>query len=197
MIQKNPGAKPGFFYFGLKLNMAAIEWDKVPEFYHNYIQQVAYLTLADAFAQHRTGLPHLLQQLEEEQWSYRYAPGKWSIKEVVQHITDAERIFCYRALSFARGEKAALPGFDENNYAANSGADNRTKQSLLQEFDAVQKASSLLFSSFNEEQLAATGTANNKEIYVAAIGYIIAGHCRHHLHILQERYLDAAADKLH
>lgn len=181
----------GVFYFGLKLNMAAIEWNKIPEWYHNYIKKVAHLTLTDALAQHSTELPSVLEGVEAEKWNFRYAPGKWSIKEVTQHIIDAERIFCYRALSFARGEKQPLPGFDENEYALNAQADNRTKAALLQEFDVVQQSTSLLFASFSPEQLAATGTANNNSIYVAAIGYIIAGHCRHHVHILQERYLQA------
>ena len=180
---------PGFFILCLKLNMAALDWNKVPEFYHNYLRQVAHLTLADALAQHSTELPTLLRDVPEEKWSFRYAVGKWSIKEVVQHIIDAERIFCYRALSFARGEKAAFPGFDENEYAAAARADNRTKRDLLQEFDVVQQGSSLLFASFDEAHLAASGTANNNSIYVEAIGYIIAGHCRHHVQILRERYL--------
>jgi hypothetical protein len=180
---------PGFFILCLKLSMAAMNWNKVPEFYHNYIRQVAHLTLAEALTQHGTELPELLHDVAEEKWVYRYAPGKWSIKEVVQHIIDAERIFCYRALSFARGEKAALPGFDENEYAAAARADNRTKTSLLQEFNVVQQGSSLLFASFDEAQLAAAGTANNNSIYVEAIGYIVAGHCRHHIQVLRERYL--------
>jgi hypothetical protein len=171
----------------------AVEWNKVPEFYHNYIRKVAHLTLPEALAQHGAELPLSLQNVPEEQWAFRYAPGKWSIKEVVQHIIDAERIFCYRALCFARGEKAALPGFDENEYAAASGADNRTKMALLQEFETVQQGTSQLFASFGDGQLTASGTANKSSIYVAAIGYIIAGHCLHHINILKERYLQLSA----
>ncbi len=175
--------------------MAAIDWNKVPTFYHNYIKLVKVASLSDALEQHGTELPQLLQNINDAQWSFRYAPGKWSIKEVVQHIIDTERIFCYRALCIARGESAALPGFDENKYAANSKAESRTSTSLLQEFEAVQGANRLLFASFDEAQLAATGTANGNSIYVEGIGYIIAGHCRHHLKILQERYLKAVPNE--
>lgn len=173
--------------------MPTVQWNLVPEFYHQYIRQVDAANLEEALAQHATALPRLLSNIASQQWDYRYAPGKWSLKEVVQHIIDTERIFCYRALAFARGETLSLPGFDENSYAAHSAADRRTKESLLEEFDAVQKATRLLFASFDAAQLSAVGTANNNRLYVEGIGYIIAGHCRHHLNMLSERYLQPAA----
>jgi hypothetical protein len=112
----------------------------------------------------------------------------WSIKELVQHVIDSERIFSYRALCFARGESASLPGFDENTYAAASQADNRNKQSLLEELRAVQVATTLLFQSFSEAQLDQTGIANNNPVSVRAIGFITVGHTLHHKKILQEKY---------
>lgn len=173
--------------------MSSIAWERIPVFYHKYVQQVQEGSLREVLARHADSLPRVLGGLPEERWSHSYAPGKWSIKEVVQHIIDTERIFCYRALAFARGEQAALPGFDENAYAAAADANRRTGDDLLAEFAAVQQATQLMFASFSSEQLASVGTANGNPMYVAGIGYIIAGHCMHHLHILTERYLTTNA----
>lgn len=169
--------------------MNNIDLSRVPPFYHNYIKHVDEGNLKNAFQQYQVELLALLIDVAHEQWSYRYADGKWSIKEMVQHIIDADRIFCYRALRFARKDKTELPGFDENSFAAASGADRRTKEDLLDELTTVQKSAALLFSSFNEDQLNQTGTANGDEVYVEAIGFIIIGHTLHHKNILQQRYL--------
>lgn len=169
--------------------MPLVQWDQVPEFYHRYIKQVPVQTLEAAFDLHATALPNLLADLDETQWDYSYGPGKWTIREVVQHIIDTERIFAYRALAFARGEAQSLPGFDENEYASRSGAERRTKESLLKEFSLVQQSSEILFLTFTEQQLSASGMANNNRIYVAGIGFALVGHCQHHLRILEERYL--------
>ena len=162
---------------------------RVPPFYHNYINLVPHNNLDEAFAVHQTELSDFLKSLPDEKWSYRYAEGKWSIKEMVQHIIDTERIFAYRALAIARGEQAPLPGFDEDSYAAASRADKREIAHLLEELSAVQTSTTILFQSFDEEQLNATGNANGKSIDVNAIGFITVGHVRHHKNILQERYL--------
>ena len=162
---------------------------QVPSFYHNYIKLVPHQNLMDAFAIYTTEMIAVLKSLPEEKWSYRYAEGKWSIKEMVQHMIDTDRIFGYRALAIARGEKASLPGFDENAYAAISNADQRQPQSLIEEMKTVQAATTMLFQSFNEQQLASIGTANGKQIDVNAIGYITVGHTLHHKNILTERYL--------
>ena len=130
-----------------------------------------------------------LKNIPDEKWDYRYAEGKWTIKELVQHIIDAERIFCYRALNFARKDRSELPGFDENEFAAVSKADKRSKQDLLDELATVQKSSMQLFASFDDEQLNESGKANGNSIYVNGIGFIIVGHTMHHLNILKERYL--------
>jgi hypothetical protein len=170
--------------------MADVDFSRVPEYFHGYIKKLDEGELLEtAFRDHPSVFVSFLQQVPEEKWGYRYAPGKWSIREVVQHVIDAERVFCYRALSFARKDKTPLPGFDENVYALSSGADNRSKNSLLEELAAVQKASALLFGSFNKEQMEEDGVANGKKIYVKAIGFIIAGHSLHHQQILKERYL--------
>ncbi|HEY0058742.1 MAG TPA: DinB family protein [Flavisolibacter sp.] len=165
------------------------DFASVPEWYHKYLIAVPEDDLLHAFDNHSALLLDTLEGLPEKAWDHRYAPDKWSIKEMVQHIIDAERIFCYRALSFARGETAALPGFDEVTYALNSKADRRSASSLLQELKVVQQGSIHLFHSFDEEQRAASGIANGATVSVNSVGFILIGHCLHHLSILKERYL--------
>ncbi len=121
--------------------------------------------------------------------NYQYAAGKWTLKEMLLHIIDTERIFAYRAVSIARGDKTPLPGFDENTYAANSMADKRSWESLLQEFAAVRQSSDLLLQSFNDEQLLQSGTTNNYPTTVNALAFIIYGHILHHIAVIKERYL--------
>ena len=169
--------------------MSKPDLTRVPEFYYNYINLVQQEDLKEALKTHITQTINFLKNIPEEKWNYRYAEGKWSIKELVQHIIDAERIFCYRALRFARKDETPLAGFDENTYAASSKADFRSKDDLLEELELVQKASSKLFLSFNHDQLEASGIANGKSIYVLAIAFISVGHSLHHLNIIQQRYL--------
>jgi hypothetical protein len=162
---------------------------RIPAYYHNYISKVQKDDLKAVFADHLHELLNLLRSVPPEKWDYAYSEGKWTVKELIQHIIDAERIFCYRALCFARKDATPLPGFDENSYTLNAKASQRSKEDLLTELESVQRASATLFASFDEEQLDATGIANEKSIYVLGIGYIIAGHALHHMNILKERYL--------
>lgn len=161
----------------------------VPSFYHNYIKLVKHDNLNEAFAEHPNNLTTLLQYLSVEKWNYRYAEGKWNIKEMIQHIIDTERIFTYRALTIARKDNVPLPGFDENAYAYHSKGDRRNPDRLLQELKTVQQSALLLFESFDEEQLAAVGVSNGKSIDVNTIGFITIGHALHHKNMLLERYL--------
>ena len=169
--------------------MSKPDLSRVPHFYHNYIGYVIEDDLKNAFSQNQQNLIDLLQSIPGERWDYSYAEGKWSIKELVQHLIDAERIFCYRALCFARKDNVALPGFDENIYAMNSKANQRSKENLIQEMQVVQQSTAAMFNNFDEEQLQSSGIANNNSIYVSAIGFIITGHALHHKIILEERYL--------
>ena len=166
-----------------------VAFERVPAYYHKYIQLVSETSLRDALQQHIQDLSSFLQTIPEDKWNSRYAEGKWSIKELVQHVTDTERIFTYRALCIARKDNTPLPGFDEKQYAANAKAERRTKADLIAELQAVQQATQKLFESFDEEQLQASGMANGNPVYVEGIGYIIVGHTLHHKKILQERYL--------
>jgi hypothetical protein len=158
-------------------------------YFQRYVDQVPENDLIPAFKNQTAGIDIFLSSITEEKSAYAYAEGKWSIKELLQHIIDTERIFNYRALCFARGEKANLPGFEENDYAANSYANSRSWKSLTAEFLAVRKSTELLFESFNEAVINNAGFSNNNPNTVASLGFIIAGHYYHHKKILLERYL--------
>lgn len=144
-------------------------------------------------------LEHLKAQMErtktfvegipEEKWSYVYAPGKWTIREVLVHIIDDERIYAYRALRFGRGDKTELPGFEQDDYVPYSRANERTIRSILKEYATVRKATLSLFRSFSEEDLLRKGTANKHVASVRGLLYHLAGHELHHLEILKEKYL--------
>jgi len=162
---------------------------RVGNSFHNYINQVTEDELAEAFDKESGSFIRFLDTIPVEKYDYRYAEGKWTIKEVLQHIIDAERIFAYRALRFARKDKTPLPGFDENSFAAASKADARNWDKLVEEFKVVRRSSELLFHSFDEEQLESDGISSNAPNYVLALGFIIIGHTMHHQKILKERYL--------
>lgn len=132
----------------------------------------------------------LLRMIPPDKQYHRYAEGKWMIKEVLQHIIDIERVFTYRALRFARKDETNLPGFDEKVFSINAKADKRNWDDLVEEFTSLRKATELMFGSFDDEQLESSGTASNVSMYVLGIGYIIIGHCEHHLAILKEKYLE-------
>lgn len=161
-----------------------------PGYFQVYIDQVKEKDLAAAFISQSAVIKDFLPSITEEQSIFAYAPGKWTIKELLQHIIDCERIFTFRALSFARRETATLPGFDENDYAAASAANNRSWESLSAEFVAVRRATLFLYDSFTPEMLATAGTANNNTYSVAQLGFILLGHFNHHKRIIDERYLN-------
>ncbi len=155
----------------------------------NYVQQAQTDDLIEGLTASYVFIMGMLQGLTEEQLLHRYAPGKWSIKEVMVHLMDSERIFAYRALRFARQDKTELPGFDENHYVPASKADAREINTILAEYIAVRNATIELFKSFTEEDLNQTGTASGLTLSVRALGFIILGHEVHHLKIIRERYL--------
>ena len=159
-----------------------------PSYFDTYIDKVGDIDLKDAFDQSLAELDaldlHTLHRLGDQV----YAPGKWTVRDLLQHLTDCERVFCYRALSVARNDSTALPGFDENMYAQHSGANTRPLEQVLEELRLVRKASIALFDTFDEEALRRTGMMYKFELPVLAVAYIIAGHQIHHLGILKERY---------
>lgn len=130
----------------------------------------------------------LLGKLSPEQAGYRYAPGKWTVRQVVGHVVDAERVFAYRALCFARGEAASLPSFDENAYAELAGHDSYPLGELLDEFTMVRQANIALFQHMDAAGWRRMGTVNQNPISTRGFAYIMVGHAQHHLGILKERY---------
>ena len=157
-------------------------------FFGRYIDRVTDQDIVSALRSSHEVLLALLRTFPEAKGGHRYAEGKWSVKEVIQHITDTERIMSYRALRFARKDATALPGFEEDDYAASSNADRRSLADLITEFEVVRTSTILLFESFNDEMLKAQGTANGKAMSVRASGCMIAGHGLHHGQVLEERY---------
>ncbi len=129
-------------------------------------------------------------QLPTDKHNYRYADGKWTVKEVLMHIMDTERVMSYRALVAARGDHASvLPLMDENHYADNVDVTNRTMEDLLEEFNAIRTATLKLFANITDEQSMRTANANGTPTTARAIAYVVIGHVIHHLNVLQERYL--------
>lgn len=133
--------------------------------------------------------PEFLSAIPPALRDHRYAPGKWSIRDIVQHLIDAERVFACRALRFARGDGQALPGFSENDYAVAARAARRDWDDMVSEFQHLRRANIFLFASFDEEELEAPGIANGQPIYVRALGFILVGHIAHHEKVVRERYL--------
>lgn len=159
------------------------------EFYHGYINHAKGNSIAEVMANHVEELKQFYSSLPDEKADYAYSEGKWTIKEVLQHVIDAERVFSYRALRFARKDATPLSSFDENSYTQHSNAKKRTLQSLKDEFNALRSATDIMLSTFTEEQLSSKGTASNNPITVNALAFIIYGHSLHHKRIIEERYL--------
>lgn len=158
-------------------------------FYHNYVMNVQEDNVRIAFQQQSSLLDSFLASISESKADHAYAEGKWTVKQLLQHIIDAERIFTHRALWFARRSPSPLSGFDENEYADVADVSKRSVASLADEMRAVRKSSEFLFNSFTDKDLNTSGTANTHAITVNALGFVTLGHFLHHKRILEERYL--------
>lgn len=166
--------------------------DEYAPYYDAYIRKVPDGDVVHAL---RAQLPDTLATLRavpESRAGHRYAEGKWSIREVVGHVCDAERVFAYRAMRFARADTTELPGFDENAFVANARFDERSLASLVDEFAAVRGATTAFFDGLFPDEWMRVGTANGKTMSVRALAWVIAGHERHHLQVLKERYLQGS-----
>ena len=163
----------------------------VPKFYQGYVENVKHLDMIDALRQSSASAIEIIRSIPENKGTFRYADGKWSIKELINHMIDVERIMAYRALRFARNDKTDLPGFEENDYAPEANAHGRSIQHLADEAERVRLTTIDLFNSFTPEMLMREGTANKNRLSVFNLGYIIPGHETHHRKILVERYLKA------
>ena len=159
-------------------------------YYQPYVQHIPDNTdVLELLQKQQQEVPQVLSRVGESEADFAYAPGKWSIRELVGHMNDTERIMACRALCIARGEQQVLPGFDENEYVTHSNFRERPISSLLEEHALIRANTRFLFLSFSHEALSRRGNANGSPVTVAALAFIIAGHERHHLHIMTERYL--------
>ncbi|MGB9237142.1 MAG: DinB family protein [Terriglobales bacterium] len=158
-------------------------------YYEKYISQLPGNDILETLDEQRRQMLLLLSGRTDSDGDIRYAPGKWSVKEVLGHVCDAERIFCYRALRIARNDSTPLEGFDENNYVANAPFSRHPLPDLIEDFIAVRRGTLSLFRNFDESAWMRRGIANKNEVTVRAIAYIIAGHELHHRRMLMEKYL--------
>ncbi len=157
--------------------------------YGKYVTLVPDGVIATTLAAQLEETLALFHSISEEQGSYAYAPGKWSIKELLGHIIDCERIFAYRALCIGRNDKTPLPGFEQDDYVASTDFNARTLSTLIDEFAAVRQANLALFKHFTDAEWQRRGTASENEVSARALAYIIAGHELYHRGILKTRYL--------
>jgi uncharacterized damage-inducible protein DinB len=160
-----------------------------PAYYEQYISKARGEDLVRTMQIAHRETQALIGSLTEEQLNYRYAEGKWTIKEIIGHLIDAERIFAYRMLRFARKDATDLPGFDENEYVPASEANERSIHGLLEEFTTVRAGTFSLWRSLTNEMLQRSGTVNGNRLSVRALVYITCGHEIHHLAVIKERYL--------
>jgi hypothetical protein len=158
-------------------------------YYERYISLVPAGDIAATFAAQPDEIRSLITSLPEEKGSYAYADGKWTIKELLSHVIDGERIFSYRALRISRGDTTPIEGFEQDDYIATSNANNRTFADLLDEFTLERQANLRLINNISDEASRSIGTASDNPVSSRAIVYIMAGHVRHHIDILKERYL--------
>jgi hypothetical protein len=158
-------------------------------FYEKYVSLVAPGDLVQTLTSQWDETRALFASIPEERGAYRYAPGKWSIKEMLGHMMDSERIMSYRAMRIARGDTTPLPGFEQDDYVRNANLDRVSLAALIAEFDAVRRATTLLFQNLSPDACSRLGTANTHPVTVRALAWIIAGHELHHRAILKDRYL--------
>ncbi len=169
--------------------MARPQAGEYAPFHEAYIS----LTLGDSIpalmTNHSEDIARFIQSLPDDKGDYAYEPGKWTIKQVIQHLIDTERIMTYRAVRFARKDQTQLEGFDQDQYAANAATASRTMQSLKDEFAAVRKAGDIFFTSLQQDELNQSGVANKNAVTVNAFAFIIFGHTLHHIAVIKARYL--------
>ncbi|MBL1409697.1 DinB family protein [Sphingobacterium faecale] len=168
--------------------MNPLKSDEYPAIYDDYIETIVG-DVKEELINQLESFPDFIKAIPEEMGSYSYAEGKWTIKEILCHIIDTERVMSYRALRFARNDMTALASFEQDEFVANGRHNERTFTSIIEEFVAVRKSNLILFDTFNEHELTRKGMASDRLITVRAFIYVVAGHLNHHRIILQERYL--------
>jgi hypothetical protein len=169
------------------------ESNEFAPFFGRYVSLVTGGNILETLEKQIQQTQSMLSSVDEERANYRYAPGKWSVKQVIGHLADAERVFAYRALRIARNDKTPLAGFEENDYVSHGPFEHCTLANLVDEYAAVRKATVQLFRALDEAAWERRGIANKDEVSVRALAYIIAGHELHHRRILEEKYLSVRA----
>jgi len=159
------------------------------DFYQSYIDLIKDNDFREAIRKNTKHFRRVMERIPRKKYDYRYAEGKWSIRQMLQHIIDAERVFAYRALRLSRMDPTPLPGWDENAWAQHDGGADRRWKDLLEEFSAVREATQYLFDSLSDEQLRFVGTVRERPLNAFTIGFVLPGHVAHHMIILEERYL--------
>ncbi|HSQ25447.1 MAG TPA: DinB family protein [Pyrinomonadaceae bacterium] len=158
-------------------------------YYQGYVNQVSEAEILPVLRSQMDDLDVLLDRVTPEKETYAYAEGKWSIREIVGHLIDGERVFGYRALCIARGEQQNLPGFDQDDYMLTAPYKHIDLENLLSELRLIRLGNIAMFRTFDEDSWSRVGTANGNQITVRALAFIMAGHVRHHMNMLRERYL--------
>ncbi|GAB4035667.1 DinB family protein [Spirosoma gilvum] len=169
--------------------MTKSEIPVMPDFFDRYINLADNVFLIDALTQSASFESLIPAYKLEALGDRRYAPGKWLVTDILQHIIDNERIMAYRALRFARNDKTELPGYDEELFGQTANASRRTVADLYEEYALVRQSSIALFKSFDNEMLLRTGVCFHRTISVVALGFVLVGHAKHHVNIIRERYL--------
>jgi hypothetical protein len=159
------------------------------EFYQSYLDLIKEEDIKSALKKNTRQFRKFLKKIPAKKIDYAYAPGKWTIREILQHVIDAERVFAYRALRFSRIDPTPLPGFDENTWAIHAGAASRRWEDLLEEFKSLRSSTEYLFNSLTEDQLKFVGEANGRPLNAFTLGFLVPGHAAHHMRIIKERYL--------
>jgi DinB superfamily len=162
---------------------------RMPEYTYGYIGNVAENNIMEAFQNQASWVFKFFKKIPVAKQGYRYAKGKWTLKEMLQHIIDTERVFSYRAICIARKDATHFPGFDENAYADNVNPAKRNWEEMLEELKALRRSNELMFASFTKKQLDSGGIVNGRPAYVLGLGYTMIGHVAHHIKIIKERYL--------
>ena len=163
--------------------------DEHLEYYSRYIDRVPDGDIVETLKRDTVQTFEFLRSIPESKFDFQYAPDKWTIRQLVGHLADGERVFQYRAFRFSRADRTPVPGFEENDYVANGPFTRVSMPDLIDELEHLRQASIHLFSNLDEEAMSRRGVANDAEVSVRAIAFIIVGHTSHHVQILKERYL--------
>jgi len=173
-----------------KVESGRPEANEYAEYYSRYTGRIPGTDIVPVLERQLESTLTLLRKIDERKADFRYEPGKWSIKQLVGHMIDCERVFAYRALVFSRNDTATLPGFDQDKWAEQGNQSSLTMSAITDEFEAVRRATICLFRNVEPAAWMRKGTANGKEVTVRGLAFITAGHLDHHIEILKSRYLE-------